>query len=82
MMFRALAARQRALVSLAVAAFPAAEPEAGVVPPLACFRNASSMAWYRPTSSRWFGGIPLATRMRSRLALGIPWACALSLACL
>src|SRR5579859_2180803 len=75
-MFRALAARHSAWLSLLVAAVAAAEPLAGIVPPLACFRYWSEIASYRPSSADVSGGMPLAARMSSWLTLGRPWAAA------
>ncbi len=71
-MSRALAAWHSAWLSLLPAAVEAAEPAAGVVPPLAIFRYAFAIASYWPRSAEVSGGIPLATRMRVLLGLVRP----------
>src|SRR5579859_2119186 len=81
-MFRALAARHSAWLSLLVAAVAAAEPLAGMVPPLASFRYWLEIASYRPSSADVSGGIPLAARMRVWVTLVSPWAAAAASACL
>src|SRR5579863_2818791 len=74
-MFRALAARHSAWLSLLVAAVAAAEPVAGAVPPLAMIRYWPEIASYRPSSADVSGGMPLAARMRVWVALPRPcWA--------